>query len=338
MNQVNKEELIERYIYDVTRRLPQRQKKDIGDELRGLIDDMLEARAGDTWTEEDLHQVLTELGEPAKLADQYRDNKRYLIGPAYFEQYLTTLKIVFPCVLFGITVASLLSSKLAGSPSFAAAVGYFFGNILSSMVQAFVWVTAIFFLIETQESKNPQNKFKAKEWTPADLPKVPSQIAMIPKSDPIVGLVFTALVIILFNVAPQLMGLYTMRNGLICIPIFDLEVLKSMLPLFNLSFAAGAVREMLKLIYGKYSMKLAWMIILLNLFTIALTIVILSNGAVWNQNFLPQLTSLYTDLPAEIHLPLIWNNMSKLFIAVVAFATLIDCAVTFFRSWRADHA
>ena len=39
-------EMINRYIYAVTQKLPQSQRKDIADELRGLIEDMLEERAG----------------------------------------------------------------------------------------------------------------------------------------------------------------------------------------------------------------------------------------------------------------------------------------------------
>ena len=42
-----KNDLIERYIYAVTKRLPQKVQKDISDELRTLIDDMLAERCGD---------------------------------------------------------------------------------------------------------------------------------------------------------------------------------------------------------------------------------------------------------------------------------------------------
>lgn len=37
-------ELIDRYIYAVTKKLPQKQREDIEKELRTLIDDMLEER------------------------------------------------------------------------------------------------------------------------------------------------------------------------------------------------------------------------------------------------------------------------------------------------------
>lgn len=55
-----KNDLIERYIYAVTKRLPQKVQKDISDELRTLIDDMLVERCGELVPEEkDIRVVLT---------------------------------------------------------------------------------------------------------------------------------------------------------------------------------------------------------------------------------------------------------------------------------------
>lgn len=63
-----KNDLIERYIYAVTKRLPQKVQKDISDELRTLIDDMLAERCGELVPEEkDIRVVLTELGTPEEL-------------------------------------------------------------------------------------------------------------------------------------------------------------------------------------------------------------------------------------------------------------------------------
>lgn len=64
----NENDLIERYIYAVTKRLPQKVQKDISDELRTLIDDMLAERCGELVPEEkDIRVVLTELGTPEEL-------------------------------------------------------------------------------------------------------------------------------------------------------------------------------------------------------------------------------------------------------------------------------
>lgn len=71
-------EMIERYIYAVTQKLPQAQRKDIADELQGLIEDMLEGRVGgDNIKKSDVVEVLLELGSPRELADKYRSSKKY---------------------------------------------------------------------------------------------------------------------------------------------------------------------------------------------------------------------------------------------------------------------
>lgn len=78
-------EMIERYIYAVTQKLPQSQREDIAVELRGLIEDMVEERVGDTADEKVVEEVLLELGSPREMALKYTGKKRYLIGPELFE-------------------------------------------------------------------------------------------------------------------------------------------------------------------------------------------------------------------------------------------------------------
>lgn len=76
-------EMVNRYIYAVTQKLPQSQREDIAIELRGLIEDMLEERAEQgNGKENDVEEVL-ELGSPRSLADKYRGKKKYIIGRSF---------------------------------------------------------------------------------------------------------------------------------------------------------------------------------------------------------------------------------------------------------------
>lgn len=82
-------EMVDRYIYAVIQRLPQPQREDIAEELRSLIEDMLEERVhGRGITNKDEEEVLMELGNPKHLAQKYRGGKRYLISPEYFLSHL----------------------------------------------------------------------------------------------------------------------------------------------------------------------------------------------------------------------------------------------------------
>ncbi|HOV26477.1 MAG TPA: hypothetical protein PK566_09005 [Pseudobacteroides sp.] len=81
-------DLINRYVYAVTKSLPEKQREDIEKELRTLIDDMIEENDEPVSYEKKVEKVLLELGDPEKLADNYRGSKRYFIGPKFYEKYL----------------------------------------------------------------------------------------------------------------------------------------------------------------------------------------------------------------------------------------------------------
>ena len=93
--------LIEIYIQEVTRRLPEKSREDIGLELRSTIEDMLP----DDYTEEDVKVVLEKLGNPVTLASGYRDRPMHLIGPRYFDIYVSLLKMIIPIA----TVIAIIS-------------------------------------------------------------------------------------------------------------------------------------------------------------------------------------------------------------------------------------
>ncbi|WP_234414153.1 HAAS signaling domain-containing protein [Paenibacillus sp. CAA11] len=82
--------LIELYIQEVTRRLPEKMRADIALELRSTIEDMLP----EEYTEEEVKGVLAQLGNPAVLAGNYKDRPMHLIGPRYYDGYIHLLKMI----------------------------------------------------------------------------------------------------------------------------------------------------------------------------------------------------------------------------------------------------
>ncbi|MEI3231145.1 MAG: hypothetical protein V8S24_07870 [Gordonibacter pamelaeae] len=107
----NDNDLIERYLYAITRRLPAKQRADVAEELRTLISDMLDERCrGLPPTAKDVRVVLTELGTPGEMVRKYTaDEDACLIGQPYYAQYLYVLKIVLACVAGGMIVAGVLT-------------------------------------------------------------------------------------------------------------------------------------------------------------------------------------------------------------------------------------
>ncbi len=81
---------IDRYVYAVTRYLPEDIRADVSKELYSNIEDMLPEEA----TDQEIKQVLLKFGSPSKLASEYNPKKRYLVGPVFYDQYISILKMV----------------------------------------------------------------------------------------------------------------------------------------------------------------------------------------------------------------------------------------------------
>ena len=140
--------LTDRYVDATLRRLPSRQRPDIERELRASIADAVDDRvsAGEDPADAE-NAVLTELGDPARLAAGYADRPLHLIGPALFLDYtrvLTTLlATVVPIVAVVIAIVRVFEDADLGS-----IVGGTIGAAITTAVHIAVWVTLLFAVLE----------------------------------------------------------------------------------------------------------------------------------------------------------------------------------------------
>ncbi len=101
--------LIDLYIQEVAKRLPEKNSEDITLELRSTIEDMLP----EDYSEEDVKSVLKKLGSPVSLANGYLDRPMHLIGPRYFDVYTTLLKMIIPIAAV-IALISMVAENFIG--------------------------------------------------------------------------------------------------------------------------------------------------------------------------------------------------------------------------------
>lgn len=88
-----KNDLIDRYIYAVTKHMKSAMKKDVAAELETIIQDMLEERCEDvTPTERDIKVILTELGTPDELASKYNGETQDLFD------WTAILQLICVCI------------------------------------------------------------------------------------------------------------------------------------------------------------------------------------------------------------------------------------------------
>ncbi|MDX1436678.1 MAG: hypothetical protein R3335_07705, partial [Anaerolineales bacterium] len=137
-------ELIERYLYEVGRRLPGGQRKDILNELRSSLEDSLDARSEGEPTEDDVVAVLQEMGSPKEVAASYAPEKQYLIGPNLYPIFKLVLGITFVAIIGAQLLAIVVAFFLAGEP---VNIEQFLG-ILNSLPTALGFVVIVFFILD----------------------------------------------------------------------------------------------------------------------------------------------------------------------------------------------
>ena len=355
----NEKEYMDRYIYQVIRRLPKAQRDEVRMELEELISDMYTDKGS-------MEEVLTELGDPAEFAKQYQIDQRYLIGPEYFDTYLWFVKVVLICAAIPILAISLINAmgempaitaQNSASVIIRAIVdGLITGitDVILSCVSAFGAVTLTFAIMERKkvqfelknvekwsleslsgESKTPTSHSR---WTPKFLEPVPDKKAIISRGDSIVGIIFIVIFSVLLICAPHFFAaFFTEDETVMTVPIFNLEQWGIVLPAFILSLLIGLADEILRLIVGVYCRLVMISNIVCGVLQIVLSIVVLKVLPIWNPNFALEIERVLGDnVDTVSRFFTYWNAdmvSSGLLIFIVAI-TVFEMGVTIYKTLR----
>lgn len=206
--------LIDRYIAEVGKHLPRKNRADIEAEIRSTLEDMLDERTEGNGPADEatVMELLKEYGAPREVAATYNTHQ-YLIGPRLFPIFEMIIRIVFAVVagasLIGLGV-SLAKTGLSG-PAFAAALGTWFGGLISGLIAAFGNITLVFAILErTSVADKFENEFK--EWDPKELKSEPDP-EQIDLPDHIATIIFTILGLVVLNLYPGLFSIRFLSNG-----------------------------------------------------------------------------------------------------------------------------
>ncbi|MEY8292909.1 hypothetical protein AAK882_09725 [Carnobacteriaceae bacterium 52-44] len=274
--------MIERYIYAETKELPKDNRKEISNELRRLISERMRRLDNTLSEEEKMMKVLTDLGDPKKLANQYRNKERYLIGPKYFEKYIMVMKIVMLSIFFGLSLVHGFSILFEVN-SVLDMLGGYIGSLLSALMQGAAWVTGVFALLEYNEI-SLEHEEKEEPWNPNQLRAVPNEKARISRGESIFSIVFSTIFLTLFFFSPGAIGIYYfIGDNMNFIPLFNLQALAVFQILIFIVFTFDILIEMLKIIQGRWSRNLAIIVTALNILSALILIYALSNVAIWNE-------------------------------------------------------
>ena len=297
--------LTDRYVAATVRELAQDLRDDVDRELRGTIEDMVEARL-DTGSATDPVQaerdVLVELGDPIRLAAGYSGRPLHLIGPALYPEWrrLVTLlvTIVSPIACVGTLVVRLFTDDIATD-----GVGPAFGSAalagLGTALHVIFWTTLVFAILErTQPGRGVLG------WTPDQLPEAPDSRRSVGRAET-VGSLVTLLVVALALVWQQVSSPVRLRGEEV--PVLDPALWSGWLPvLLGLLAAQGAL---VVAVYrsGRWTWPVAGVGALLDVATAGLLVWLLQTDRFFDDRFLDALVgggwaTAARDLPLAVTL------------------------------------
>jgi hypothetical protein len=236
--------LIDKYIAEVGKHLPRKQRGDIEAEIRSTLEDMLEERKqgkGAALSESKgpeneamIIELLKEYGAPRDVADSYV-GPRYLIGPRVYPTFELVTRIVL-IVLFGLALAGLglgLAKSALSGPEFLKTVGNSAAGLLSGLITAFGNIVLVFAILERVLPTKEFEK-EAEEWDPAELASEPDP-DRVKFGEQIFEMFFLVLFLVIFNLYPRIIGFgFFNENDWVFISPVLTEAFFSYLPWLNI--------------------------------------------------------------------------------------------------------
>lgn len=321
-------DLAERYIYAVTKKMSPKQKKDVSDELRTLIEDMLDERCGDVLpTSKDITIVLTELGTPQELYEKYDTNsKKCLIGAPHYTTYKLVLKIVLICVCFGMVISGVVAQLTSPQDMWYIGIFEWFATAISSLLTAFACVTIIFAGLYYKDINiDPIIDIK-------DLPPVPQKNQLISKWECILGIAISAVFVFVFLICPQIIS--ARLNSGEYIPVFNLDVIKNTWFIIVAMGVVGIMKDAVKLIEGQYNKK-----VMLASVAADVTSAILTAAWVLKYNLInPKLLEFISSIDVKNNeiVTFMFSNFQHFFLGMILVALVIDVTTVIVKTYKSE--
>ncbi|MFS0780239.1 hypothetical protein [Bacillus sp. 1P06AnD] len=331
---------IDSYIHEVTRRLPEKMRDDISLELQSTIEDMLP----DHYNEDDIKNCLEKLGNPALLASRYLDRPMHLIGPRYFDLYVTLLKTILPIaaiISFIALTADHLTEYIGDKSAMDVALSII-GEGIYKMIEVgmtvFFWLTIAFAIMERVDTNKDGQPYTTRfsKWQPDDLKSIthiPKKKA-IPRIEVYGSLFWTAIWGTIYFYADHLIGIYEGgRDKLEFVaPAFNQEVLLHYWPMVLIMIVAEITLALYKLAVKQWTNKLALFNTGVQIIATIFFMVMIMDPAIFNTDFLSYLADLFSITASELKQWII--NIVAIIFIVSAVLNTIDG----FRKARVQNA
>ena len=266
-------ELIDRYVYEVGRHLPRKNRADIQVELQSTLVDTLEARVQGEPSQEDMVELLKEFGPPQKVAASYWPQGQYLIGPSLFPLFrmvvgiVVTVFIIVQLVLLGIAV--VFNQEILTFMS----VLDIFSEMIGSAFTAFSIVVIVFAVLQRFDVRPDTNQ---EEWDPRQLPHV-EEVDTISRAGTVAEITFSLVIIAILLFLPDKIGVVISPGMQIILN----PVIRNYIPMIILSISLGIALDVILLWRGRWETATRLAKIGTNLFGIYVLAVLISGHNAW---------------------------------------------------------
>jgi hypothetical protein len=261
---------IDRYIHEVGRHLPRKNRADIQTELRSLLNDSLEGQGEVEPTENDVLELLKEFGAPRKVAASYYPEGQYLIGPRLYPLFK---------MIAGITLAAVLGAHLLAwfVTGFIAQESIGLLNalfaLLSSLPQTLGVVVIVFAILERFEVRPDLD---AGEWDPASLPEI-SKTETVKKGERIFGISAGIIILVILGFFPDKIGSITFPGG----TFFANPVIPEFIGWISISLIASISLDLFLLWQGRWTTISRSIRLAVNLLSISVLFLLYQGHSAW---------------------------------------------------------
>lgn len=330
-------ELINRYVYQVGRRLPRKVRGDVEAELRSLLIDALEERAGSSteaegvFSETDQITVLNEFGPPAEMAEQYQPQPRYIVGPKMYDIYLIVIAAIAGAGLLAAIVTSVVSGffDTSGAVDTLELIGQAFSLFFNIFISGVGSVTLVFAILERLVPE-VEIKLDDEEWDPRKLPEIEEQEQLKPVGliAQIAFMVFLLIVFIFFSDRINFGAYYD--DGWHVIPsILSAEFFTLYLPLLEVRWGLTILLNLVLLRQMRWQFTTSLAAFLLDVFDIYILARLLSGPSVIDLSVLHSIFPVLDDVP----MPPIDGSL-RLAFAVALIVTIVMTVIKGYRLVR----
>ena len=266
-------ELIDRYVYEVGRHLPRKNRADIQVELQSTLVDTLEARVEGEPSQEDEVELLKEFGPPQKVAASYWPQGQYLIGPNLFPLFRMVVGIAL--MVFIIVQLVLLGIAMVFNQEILTFMSVLdiFSEMIGSVFTTFGIIVIVFAILQRFDVRPETDQ---EEWDPRELPHI-EEVDTVSRGGTVAEITFSLVIIAILLFLPDKIGV-VLSPGM---EVILNPVIISYIPLIILSILLGIALDVILLWQGRWETGTRLAKIGTNLFGIYVLYVLIAGHNAW---------------------------------------------------------